>query len=215
MTNPTITGFPQSSYVWTARAAFNIKGVAYDFEPIGPAQSKTPEYLERNPWGKVPVFEHQTEQGTVSLYETTAICSYIDTAFEGAALQPTKPAELARMHQLVSIANCYLYPPAVLRYALQYIFPSGPDGAPNREVIEKAVPEIGKTLGVLEAALGDGKWFVGEQLSLADLFVGPLLAVTGMFPEGKQLLAEHPQLGRLLGQLMEQPGFREAAPKPG
>ncbi|PRQ05561.1 glutathione S-transferase family protein [Enhygromyxa salina] len=211
MTKPKITGFPQSTFVWTARAAFNIKGVDHDFEPIGPPQSKTPEYLARHPWGKVPVLDH----GDVALYETTAICSYVDTAFEGTSLQPSEPAELARMHQVVSIANCYLYPPAVLRYALQFIFPSGPDGTPNRAVIDKALPEIGKTLGVLEAELGDGEWFAGGQLTIADLFVGPLVAVVGMFPEGKQLLADQPKLGRLLGRLMDQPGFRDAAPKPG
>jgi glutathione S-transferase len=211
MTTPKIIGFPQSTYVWTARAALNLKGVAYDFDALALGQNKSPEHLARHPWGKVPVLEHDD----VCLYETAAICSYIDTAFGGVALQPSKPAALARMHQVMSIANCYLVPSAVGGYALQYIFPSGPDGAPNREVIDAAVPEIRKTLGVLEATLGDGKWFVGEQVTLADLLVGPLLAVTGMFPEGKELLAATPNLGRLMGQLMDLPAFRDAAPSPG
>jgi glutathione S-transferase len=211
MTTPKIIGFPQSTYVWTARAAFNLKGVAYDFDALAIPEHKSPEHLARHPWGKVPVLEH----GDVCLYETTAICSYIDTAFEGVALQPSKPAALARMHQMVSIANSYLVPCAVSHYALQYIFPSGPDGAPNREVIDAAVPEIRKTLGVLEAALGDSKWFVGEQVTLADLCIGPLVVVLGMFPESKALLGATPNLGRLVGQLMDLPAFRDAAPSPG
>ena len=36
MTKPKITGFPQSTFVWTARAALNLKGVDYDFEAISP-----------------------------------------------------------------------------------------------------------------------------------------------------------------------------------
>lgn len=211
MSKPKITGFPQSTFVWTARSAIHLKGVDYDFAAIAPPQHKAPEYLARNPWGKVPLLEH----GDVVLYETTAICNYIDTAFEGTPLQPSDPATLAHMHQVVSIANCYLYPTAAVRFALQYIFPSGPDGAPNQEVIDAAIPEIRKTLAVLDTTLGDNKWLTGEQVTLADLFVGPLLFVTGMFPGGKELLAGAPRLGRLQGQLMDLPAFRDAAPPQG
>lgn len=209
MSKPLIIGFPQSSYVWTARAAANQKGVEHDFEPLAPPQNKEAAHLERHPWGKVPAFSH----GDVSLYETTAICSYIDTAFEGPALQPSDPVSLARMHQVVSIVNAYLYPCAVPRYVLQYIFPSGPDGAPNREVIDGAVGDVRKTLEVLDKAAG-GKWVSGDDLSLADLFVGPFLFSLPSFPEGPALFEGLDNLTRLKGQLVETPSFMSVAPPP-
>ena len=209
MSKPAIIGFPQSTYVWTARAALGLKGVDYEFRPFAPPANRQPEHLARHPWGKVPAFEH----GDVSLYETAAICDYVDTAFEGPALVPSGASERARARQIASICDCYLYPPGVVRYALQYIFPSGPDGAPNRETIDAAVPEIGKTLGVLADALGDKPWFVGDGPTIADLYVGPLIAVLGMFPEGKGLVGANPNLAGLLGRLMEVPAFRDAAPR--
>lgn len=209
MSKPSIIGFPQSTYVWTARAALGLKGVEHDFRPIGPADSKTEEHLGRHPWGKVPAFEH----GDLALYETTAICSYVDEAFEGPALRPSDPVGRARVEQVVSIANSYFYPAAVVRYALLYIFPRGPEGAPDRATIDAAVPDVKRNLDVLEAALGDNKWFVGDSPTTADIFVGPLVAVCGMFPEGKELVGGCPNLGRHIGQLMQMPAFAAAAPQ--
>jgi len=211
MSKPVIIGFSQSTYVWTARAALAHKGVDHEFRPISPPDNRTPEYLATHPWGKVPTFEH----GELELFETTAILTYVDEAFEGKPLRPSDPVGRARVDQIISVCNCYLYPPAVLRYALQYIFPSGPDGAPKREVIDAALPEVEKTLTYLDSTLGDSKWFVGDAPSSADFFVGPLIAVCNMFPEGKELVAGATKLGRHFGQLMELDAFRSAAPAPG
>ncbi|EDM81580.1 probable glutathione s-transferase-related transmembrane protein [Plesiocystis pacifica SIR-1] len=205
----TLTGFQQSSYVWTARAALAHKGVDYEFKPIVPPANRSPEHLEQHPWGKVPIFSH----GDFKLYETTAICTYVNEAFEGPALLPGGAKEHARAQLVISVANSYLYPEAVVRYALQYIFPRGEGGQPDRATIDAAVPEVAKALDVLERELGEKQWFVGDGPTLADYFVGPLVAVVGMFPEGKQLMSERPQLGRHLGQLMALDSFRAGAPQ--
>lgn len=209
MSNPLIIGFQQSSYVWTARAAANQKGLDHEFRSINPPQNREADHLARHPWGKVPTFEH----GEVKLYETTAICSYLDTAFEGPALQPSEPAALALMHQWVSIVDSYLYPSAVERYILQYIFPSGPEGAPNREVIDAAVPQVRKALEVLDGGVS-GTWYCGDTPTLADLFVGPFLFSLPAFPEGGTLMEGLDNLARIRGQLMETPFFMNVAPPP-
>lgn len=209
MSKPVLIGFPQSTYMWAARAALEYKGVEHEMRPIAPPEHKSAEFLARHPWGKVPVFEH----GDVELYETPAICAYIDAAFDGPALTPTDAAGIGRMQQIISIVNCYLYPPAVLRFILQYIFPSGPDGKPNEAVIEAAKPEVRRTLEVLDGMLGTSKWFCGEQPTLADLFAGPLLLSIGHFPGGEQLFDNLANLGRLRSQLVNEPKFMAAAPK--
>jgi glutathione S-transferase len=209
MSKPIVIGFPVSTYVWTTRAALNFKGVEYELQVMAPGDNRAPEHLARHPWGKVPAFVH----GDFTLYETTAICAYIDAAFEGPALLPPGPCNLARAHQIISIANCYLYPTAVSGYVLQYIFPSGPGKTPNREIIDRTIPEVRRTLKELDRELGDNKWFAGESLSLADLFVGPLVFASGMFPEGEKLMAGLDNLGRWKGQLASEPKFMSVAPK--
>lgn len=211
MSKPVVIGFPQSTFVWTTRAALALKAVEYDFEPIAPPANRAPAYLARHPWGKVPAFEH----GAVKLFETAAICEYVDGTFDGPSLMPDGTLDRARVRQVISIADCYLYPAAVERYALQYIFPRGEGGAPDRATIDGAVPDISKALGVLGDLLGDGDWFAGGRPTLADIHVGPLLAVLTMFPEGQKLMGAAPTLGGLLGRLMGVDAFRTSAPPKG
>lgn len=207
MSKPIIIGFPQSSYVWTARAACNYKGIEHEFQPLGLGSHRTPEHLARHPWGKVPTFEH----GDVRLYETTAICAYIDAAFEGPALQPREALPLARMHLFVSIVNSYLYPKAVPDYILQYVFAG--DTGPNRAVIDPALPIIRKTLEILDAEAGDKhKWLVGDNITLADLSVFPLVLAVGMFPEGEQLTSGLGNLARLKKQITDEAKFMSCMP---
>lgn len=208
MSKPIVIGFSQSTYVWTARAALNYKGVEHELQAISVPENRAPDHLARHPWGKVPAFEH----GDLRLYETTAICAYVDAAFDGPALQPRDPVAIARMHQIVSIANQYFYDSAVPGYLLQYIFPSGPNNTPNREIIDRTIPEVRKVLEVLDRELGSRKWLAGDSMSLADLFVGPLLIACGMFPEGEKLMAGLENLGRLKGQLLAEPKFMSVAP---
>lgn len=211
MSTPIVIGFPQSTYVWTARSALNFKGVEHELRPLEIGANRTPEHLARHPWGKVPAFEH----GDVRLYETMAICFYVDAAFDGPPLQPRDPQQLAQMHKIISISNTYYYGSSVPGYLLQYIFPSGPNNTPNREVIDKTIPEVRKAMEVLDRELGERKWFAGDAITLADLFVCPLLLACCMFPEGEQLMAGLDSLGRMKKQITNEPKFMSVIPAGG
>lgn len=81
MPDPTIFGFPQSTYVRTVRLACEEKGIAYSLVPMG---FSSDGLSERHPFRRIPAFQH----GTVSLFEVSAICRRIDAAFDGPALVP-------------------------------------------------------------------------------------------------------------------------------
>ncbi|WP_415926820.1 glutathione S-transferase family protein [Mesorhizobium salmacidum] len=70
------------------------KGVEYEFVSLMPPAWKTPEHLARNPFGKVPVLEHDGFE----VFETQAILRYLDQTFPGPALQPTNAREGAWAH---------------------------------------------------------------------------------------------------------------------
>ncbi len=101
-------GAAYSVYVRTVRLALHEKGVAYDLVPVDVFAPGGPpaDHLERQPFGKIPAFEH----GSFRLYETGAISRYIDEAFDGPALQPGTPQHRARVNQIISIADSYIYP---------------------------------------------------------------------------------------------------------
>ena len=105
-----------------------------------------------NPFGRIPVFL----DGPISLYETRAILGYIEEAFEGPSLQAHGVTARARDEQWVSVIACHAYDAMVRRYVLQYVFPKGAGGQPDRGVIEAALPDIDRHLAALEQAYGAG-----------------------------------------------------------
>ena len=84
MTQPTVHGPGFSTYVRSVRIALEEKGVPYQLNEFNFFEGMPAEQLQRHPFGKVPAFEHDD----FMLYETFAICRYIDEAFDGPRLQP-------------------------------------------------------------------------------------------------------------------------------
>jgi glutathione S-transferase len=201
----TVFGDPRSSYVRTVRMALVEKGIAYAHEPAAPHSA---EVVALNPFGRVPAFR----DGEFTLYETSAIVRYIDESFPGPALLASNARLRATMEQWVSLINCHAYDAMVRRYVLQYVFPKGANGAPDRAVIDAAVPEIKSQLDVLDRAYGTRNLLVGDAVSMADLLVAPIVFYLGMFPEGKALLAGAPNVARAHAWMAERPSFKATVP---
>lgn len=101
----------------------------------------------------------------------------------------------ARGEQWISLINCHAYDAMVRRYILQYIFPKGENGQPDRKVIDAALPEIAAQLDALEQAYQERDYLVGSTVSMADLFLAPILAYLGMFPKARRCWRRAPTCG--------------------
>ena len=200
-----LLGDPRSSYVRTARMGLAEKGVKYTLQPLAP---QTPEILAVHPFGRVPGFR----DGRVALFETSAILRYVDEAFPGPSLAPGTVRDRARCEQWVSAINAYLDGTMVRRYVLQYIFPKGAGGQPDRAVIDAAVREMAGQLAILERAYGGNDFLAGRTLSMADLFLAPILYYVERFPEGKALLEKHPNVMRGQALIRARASFLDTAP---
>ena len=107
MSKPIIYGPSYSAYVRMTRLALEEKGATYELSPvdlIGGAH-KQPDFLARNPFGKLPAFRHDG----LNLYETSAITRYIDRTLPGPALQPSGARSMARVDQVMSIVDSFAY----------------------------------------------------------------------------------------------------------
>jgi glutathione S-transferase len=204
---PTLLGDYRSSYVRSARMAFAEKGVACALE-VRPPQS--PEILALNPFGKMPTYRC----GELSLYETSAIMRLMDETMPGPALMPADPAERAKAEQWISALNCYGYPAMVRNFVLQYVFPRGPGGQPDRTTIDAALPEIRKILGAIDRAIGSRDHVVGDTLTLADILLTPMVESVKAMPEGKELMAAFPDLRRATDKLAQRPSYVAATQPP-
>jgi glutathione S-transferase len=202
----TLLGSPRSTYVRTARMGFAEKGVAVTLKPVAP---HSPELLAVHPFGRMPALL----DGETAVWETIAILRYLDDSFGDAPLlTPARSTERVLCDQWVSAVNCYLYDTMVRRYVLQYIFPKGEGGQPDRAVIDQAVSEMPAQLTALEKVYERGDFIAGNGLSFADLFVAPILHYVEQMPEGKRLLTDMPNIRRAQGVIRQRPSFIATAP---
>jgi glutathione S-transferase len=201
----TLIGDPRSSYTRTARMGLAEKGVKYTLQPAAP---HSPEVLALHPFGRIPAFR----DGPIELFETSAILRYVEEAFPGPSLLPGNIRDRARCEQWVSAINAYVDGPLIRRYVLNYVFPKGADGKPDRGAIDAAVKEMPAILATLDKAYGGRDYLAGKALSMADLFLAPIMFYVEMFPEGKALAPKYPNLARGQAAIRERASFKETMP---
>jgi glutathione S-transferase len=189
---PVVYGAPYSVYVRAVRLALEEKAVAYRLVPIDVFTPDGPpkEYLIRQPFGRIPAFEH----GDFQLYEAGAITRYVDEAFPGPALQPTAPELRARTHQVISILDSYAYRTLVWDIYVERVSISKDGGVSNERKIRDAIPRAVTCLTALQQIMSAGPFLAGPALTLADLHAAPMFAYFTRAPEAHQLLALHPGL---------------------
>jgi glutathione S-transferase len=194
MAKPIVYGPGYSTYARTVRLALEEKGVDYDLVEVDiiTGANKTPEHLARQPFAKVPAFEHDGFE----LYETDAITRYIDAAFPGPDLEPTDAKSRARMAQAIGIIGGYAYPCMIGQIFIQRAVMPMIGNSPDEAAIAAAVPQAETCIEALEKLLDGNDYLAGDRLSLADLLLIPVYDYIAQTPEGEKLLAGAPNLRR-------------------
>ena len=210
MTNPTVYGPSYSAYVRTTRLALEEKGVAYDLVDVAmmAGAHKQPDFLRRNPFGKLPAFAHDG----LTLYETGSITRYVDRALPGPALQPKGARALARVDQVMSIVDFFAYP-SMIQLAWQRLVVPMQGGTPDDAVVAACLPQAKLCLSEFARLLGADPWFGGASVSLADLHLAPISAYASATPEGAALFAEHPTLQSWWGRMSDRPSMAKTQPQ--
>jgi glutathione S-transferase len=176
-------GMAGSPNVRGAMLGLAEKGVDYELVTVLPP-FKDPDHLARNPFGRVPVLEHDG----FMLYETQAILRYVDQAFPGPRLQPTDAHAAARMNQILGIIDCYLFKSWSGDIGFErLIAPTYFKRPSNLEVIEAAVPLARCAAEALEPLIAS-PYLTGDTYSLADIRLVPHFAWFRETPEGQALL---------------------------
>lgn len=201
-----IIGLPQSNFVWAVRIACAEKGVAHVNTPQSP---HAPEVSAIHPLGRVPVMRH----GPVTLYESRAICTYIDHAFEGPPLMPRDALARARAEQALSLIHSAIEPLLIRGYLFAYMFPQTPDKSPDRVTIDALTPEVERHLGVVERLVAVELREAGA-FTLADAYLAPILFYLQRTPEAGGIMAASATLSDYLHHQSARSGFRDTAPPP-
>ncbi len=98
-----IIGSFVSPYVRKVLACMNLKGLAYEVDPITPFYGND-EFGRLSPLRRIPVLI----DGDFSISDSSAICAYLDEAYPGHALLPADPRDRARARWLEEYADTRL-----------------------------------------------------------------------------------------------------------
>lgn len=202
----TLFGLSRSVYTRVARLALEEKGVPYELQEVEIFESSgvPTDHLIRHPFGRIPALTHDK----FSLYETQAICRYVDEAFPGPTLQPDSPAGRARMNQVIGLLDSYAYRPMVWGVFVQRVRIPLRGGKADEDLISTSMREVHAALAALSSLFGAGPFLAGPGLTLADLHAYPMLAYLALAPEGRHALTNHEGLVRWQRSLSDRPSVR-------
>jgi glutathione S-transferase len=205
MPKPEILGSSRSSYTRVIRMVCEEKGIEYT---LTETPLRAPELFAIHPFGRMPVLRH----GDFELCESKAIATYLDRGFSGAQLIPSDLHLAALTEQWISLINTTFDNTLIRTFLFAYISPKTADGTPNRAAIEAVMPAVRQQLAVLDNALGKTGYLVGDQFTLADIFLLPILFYVRLLPEGSQALDAATHLTEYYDRHAARPSFQTTVP---
>jgi glutathione S-transferase len=190
--HPIVYGAAYSAYVRGVRLTLIEKGVSHDLvevdvfgNPAGRAAQ-----LARQPFGKIPAFEH----AGLHLYESQAIERYVDEAFDGPPLQPADLRCRARMNQVLGLLDAYVYPILVWEVHTERVEKPRRGIAADEAKIAAGLVRSETCLRALGAIMQEWPWLAGPSLTLADLHAAPMIDYFRLAPEGRAMLDRFPRI---------------------
>jgi glutathione S-transferase len=189
----TLYGMADSGNCYKPRLAAEQLGIAYRWVEV--RDTRTPEFLAKNPNGKVPVLE--LDDGGL-LPESNAILWYLA---EDTPLAPAGRLGRARALQWMFFEQ-YSHEPyvAVARSIVRH----APPDSPRRAELARLRERGHQALGVMERHLAREPYLVDAAYSIADI---ALFAYTHCAGDGGIGLAPYPAIRAWLERVRAQPRF--------
>lgn len=192
MAKPIIYGIPQSTYVRTVRLLLEEAGIEYDLKPVDifSGETKSPEYLAKHPFGKVPTLEVDGE----TLYETSAITEYLNIALANNKFKLSTPMLQARMRQIMAIIDSYFYSPAVTTIVIQRLIIPSQGGQADEEKVKSAIAPAQTALNAIESIATCNPYLLGSEIGIADFYLIPIFVYLSKTPEFETITAQTPKI---------------------
>jgi glutathione S-transferase len=169
MSTLTLVSHHLCPYVQRAAIALREKGVAFTRVSVDLAQ-KPGWFVAISPLGKVPLLRMlQTDGSETVLFESAAICEYIEETQPGPRLHPADPLARARHRAWMEFGS------AILADVW------GIETTRDPEVYDTKRVAIAAKFARVEAELGAGPYFAGERFSLVDAVFGPIFRYFDVF----------------------------------
>ena len=207
MANFVLYGPALSTYVRTVRMIFTEANAPYELKPVDilKGEQSAPDYLAKHPFGKVPVLAVDGEL----LYETCAIAQYLDAAVNNGGFTPDDLMPQAHMRQIMAIVDSYLYSPAITTITIQRLIVPSQGGQTDEAAVAAAVPKVQTALKAIEAIAACSPYLLGAEMTLADLYLLPVMFYLSNTPDWDAVISETPQLKTWWETASQLPSFQQ------
>ena len=187
-----------SGNCYKVRLAAHQLGIALAIKeyPLHGGETRKPDFLVRNPNGRVPLLEFPDGR---YLAESNAIIFHLS---DGTRLQPADSWARAQMLQWLFFEQ-YSHEPyvAVARFWLKFAAPEALEA--KKHLIPEWHARGNAALKVMETHLASRDWFTGDAYSIADI---ALYGYTHSSGDGGFDLTAYPKLSAWLARVAAQPG---------
>ncbi len=202
-----IIGSYVSPYVRKVLACLNLKGLAYEIDPITPFFGGD-EFQRMSPLRRIPVMI----DGDVELCDSTVICAYLDEAYGGHALMPAAPADRAKARWLEEFADTRLGDIFIWGLFYQRVVHPAVWGEPGDQArIAKTLAEdVPAALDYLEGQLPAQGWLFDDRIGIADIAIASFFRnafYAGFEPDP----ARWPRTAAFVARTLAQPCLAELA----
>jgi glutathione S-transferase len=159
------------------------------------------DFTAVNPLQRVPVI---IDNG-LRVIESFAILDYLETKYPTPSLMPSKPEDVANVRMVEMLAINELQP-AMLLLTRPLV---GLDVDPQK--LEAAKERIASVMLFYESLLGNHSYFVGEEITLADIVAGTLVPSLPLFGFSLDL---YPRLKAWSERLAMRESWQQTMPQP-
>lgn len=167
--------------------------VEYDLVPVDymAGEHKSPEFLQRNPLGQIPVLT----DGELTLRDSQAILVYLARRYSN-SWYPDEPEAMAKIQQWLSTAaNEIARGPNDARLNCLFGIELDLDAAQKRAAA---------ILKIIDAHLSDRDWLELDHPTIADIACYPYI---GLAPQGEISLEPYPAIRAWMERIQKLPGY--------
>ena len=106
----------------------------------------------------------------------------------------------------------YIYPTGIVDIVIERVVVPMRGGTTDEEKITAAKPKLTEQLAVIDAALASTPHLAGADLSLADLYLAPIVFYLKGIPDGEEPLAEKNNIEAWFNRIASRDSFAKTIP---